>query len=77
MDFLHEVEEAVTLVIHENHRASSSDNDWLRDLFEDFVNTLQHGARYRIACFYEQQPTDLGLLLKGRVSNLVFLSNLT
>ena len=77
MEFLHEAEEAVGLVMHENHRASNPENDWLRDLFDDFVTTLQHGARFRIACFYEQQPTDLGLLLKGRVSHLVFLSNLT
>jgi hypothetical protein len=58
----------VNPVVHENHRSSISENDWLRDLFDDFVNTIQHGARFRIACFYEQLPTDLGLLLKGRVS---------
>jgi hypothetical protein len=73
MDFLHEVEEVVSPVMYENHRASNPENDWLRDLFDDFVNTLQQGARVRIACFYEQQPTDLGLLLKGRVSRLMLM----
>lgn len=77
MEFLHETEEAIGLVMHENHRASNSENDWLRDLFDDFVHTLQHGARFRIACFYEQQPTDLGLLLKGRVCQLVIFFNST
>lgn len=77
IEFLHEAEEAVGLVMHENHRASNPESDWLRDLFDDFVSTLQRGARFHIACFYEQQPTDLGLLLKGRVSHLVFLSDLT
>jgi hypothetical protein len=74
MEFLHEAEEAVGLVMHENHRASNPDNDWLRDLFDEFVSTLQHGATFRIACFYEQQPTDLGLLLKGRVCYLVLFT---
>jgi len=59
--------------MHENHRASNPDNDWLRDLFDEFIDAVQHEERFRIACFYEQQPTDLGLLLKGRVSHLVFL----
>jgi hypothetical protein len=73
MEFLHEVEQAVSPVMHENHRASNPENDWLRDLVDDFVNTIQQGVRFRIACFYEQQPTDLGLLLKGRVSHLLFM----
>lgn len=70
MDFLDEVEEHTGTIMHDNHRASFPGNHWLRDLFDDFVRTLQCDAISRVACLYEQQPTDLGLLLRGRVSVL-------
>lgn len=67
MEFLHEVEEVIDPVMQENHRASNPENDWLHDLVDDFITLIQAGARFRITCFYEQQPTDLGLLLRQRV----------
>jgi hypothetical protein len=55
-------------VMYENHRASRSDNDWLRDLLDDFFRLLRQNEMLKIACFYEEKQTDLGLFLKGKVS---------
>jgi hypothetical protein len=56
-------------VMHENHRASKADNDWLRDLVGDFcIQLRQEDVMPKIACFYEEKPTDLGLFLKNIVS---------
>jgi hypothetical protein len=57
-------------VMHENHRASKADNDWLRDLVNDFcLQMRQEAAMPKIACFYEEKPTDLGLFLKDKVGS--------
>ena len=55
-------------VMYENHRTSQADNDWLRDLLDDFFLLLRQIRMPKIACFYEEKPTDLGLLLKNKVS---------
>jgi hypothetical protein len=54
-------------VMYENHRASRSDNDWLRDLLDDFFRLLRQGKMPKIACFYEEKQTDLGIFLRGKV----------
>ena len=60
-------------VMHENHRASKADNDWLRDLVNDFFLLLRQGSMPKIACFYEEKPTDLGVFLKNKVRQLAHL----
>jgi hypothetical protein len=55
-------------IMYENHRASKADNDWLRDLLNDFFLLLRQGKMPKIACFYEEKTTDLGLFLKNKVS---------
>lgn len=57
-------------VMYENHRASNADNDWLRDLLDDFFRLLRQSQVPKIACFYEEKPTDLGIFLKGKVSTV-------
>jgi hypothetical protein len=55
-------------VVHENHRASKAENDWLTELFIEFTQMLRREPAFKIACFYEQKATDVGLLLKDVVS---------
>jgi hypothetical protein len=66
VDILHEAESSIgeSGVMHENHRASKAENDWLTELFIEFTRMLRKGPAFKIACFYEQKATDLGLLLK-------------
>jgi hypothetical protein len=54
-------------VMRENHRASDAENDWLKDLREDFFAQIRQGSMPAIACFFEEQQTDLGLFLKNQV----------
>lgn len=53
--------------MRENHRASDAENDWLKDLKEDFFAQIRQGSMPAIACFFEEQQTDLGLFLKNQV----------
>jgi hypothetical protein len=55
-------------VMYENLRASKAENDWLTELFIEFTQMLRKGPAFKIACFYEQKATDVGLLLKNVVS---------
>jgi hypothetical protein len=75
-EILHNVEMLLqdTQVMYENHRASKADNDWLRDLLDDFFRLLRQGPMPKIACFYEEKPTDLGMFLSNIVSKEFNLS---
>jgi hypothetical protein len=70
VDILHEAESSIgeSGVMHESHRASKAENDWLTELFIEFTQMLWKGPAFKIACFYEQKATDVGLLLRGVVS---------
>jgi hypothetical protein len=70
VDILHEAESSLgeLEVMHENHRASKAENDWLIELFVEFTQMLRKGPIFKIACFYEQKATDVGLLLRNVVS---------
>jgi hypothetical protein len=69
VDILHEAESSLGElgVMHENHRASKAENDWLTELFIEFTQMLRKGPAFKIACFYEQKATDVGLLLRNVV----------
>jgi hypothetical protein len=70
VDILHQAESSIgeSAIMHENHRASKAENDWLTELFIEFTQMLRKGPNFKIACFYEQKATDVGLLLKNVVS---------
>jgi hypothetical protein len=70
VDILHQAESNLGElgVMHENHRASKAGNDWLTELFIEFTEMLRKGSAFKIACFYEQKATDVGLLLKNVVN---------
>jgi hypothetical protein len=70
VDIMHEAESSLGElgVMYENLRASKAENDWLTELFIEFTQMLRKGPAFKIACFYEQKATDVGLLLKNVVS---------
>ena len=74
VDILHQAESSIgrSGLMHENHRASKAGNDWLTELFIEFTQMLRKGSTFKIACFYEQKATDVGLLLKNVVSMSFF-----
>ena len=54
-------------VVHENHRASNPDNDWLRDVLPNFFSLIRQEPVPSIKCFFETKDTDYGKILEAKV----------
>lgn len=70
VEILHEATLALgdSHVVPMNIRASQAETDWLLELLTEFTGMLRENVSFKVACFYEQKPTDIGLLLKKVVS---------
>ena len=70
VEILHEATLALgdSHVVPLNIRASQAETDWLLELLTEFTGMLRENVSFKVGCFYEQKPTDIGLLLKKVVS---------